>query len=88
MRVEDTDEEPKCVICGSSDDCGHMVACIDHTYLDCDGGALYERTWDFRSEIETAFLDALKSGQEKNWQNSDLEQMWDWARENFDINDE
>ena len=43
MHDENIGEEPKCVICGSSEDCEHLVACIDRTFAECEGGALCDR---------------------------------------------
>ena len=45
MSDGDTGEELKCVICGSVEwyECGHLVACYDHTYCEVDGGALEYR---------------------------------------------
>jgi hypothetical protein len=84
MYDENTREEPRCVICGSVEDCGHLVACIDHTWILCDSGALYERDWEFRSEIETAFLKLLETGKKTTWQHSEVEELWSQARADYD----
>jgi hypothetical protein len=83
LYVEDTGEEPKCVICGSPEECEHLVADIDHTFLESWGGAFHDREYEFRSEIETVFLKLLKSGTAKKWQHSDIEQMWDQANTDY-----
>jgi hypothetical protein len=83
MYVEDTDETPKCVICGSEEDCKHLVANIDRTFLECYCGAFYEKEADFRFEIESTFLELLKSGKSRKWAHDDITQMWDQACEDF-----
>jgi hypothetical protein len=85
MHDEDTGEEPRCVICGSLDDCEHLVACIDRTFGECEGGALYYRDGEFWSKIEMAFIVALKSGIEKKWHRGELEELWDYARNENDV---
>jgi hypothetical protein len=83
MYVEDTGDEPKCVICDSEEECEHFVACIDHTFLECSSGELYERVWDFRTEIESRFLVLLKAGKPIAWEDADLEQIWQQAINDF-----
>jgi hypothetical protein len=60
MHNEDTDQEPTCSICGTSEylDCGHLVANIDKTFRECLDGAMYDRDWEFRSLIEDTFESA------------------------------
>ena len=65
MIDEDTGEEPQCVICNSSEACEHLLACIDRTFGEIEGGALYDRRDAFRSAIEGVFLEVLKSGVER-----------------------
>ena len=62
MFVEDSGEDPKCLICGSLEECEHLVANIDHTFLENWGGAFEDRESEFRSEIEVVFLKLLKTG--------------------------
>lgn len=88
MYVEETDEEPKCVICGSEDECKHLVANIDHTFLECYCGAFYEQEHDFRNEIESTFLVLLKSGKSRKWKHDDITQMWDEACKDFNTEGE
>ena len=83
MYVEDTDEAPKCVICGSTEECTHLVADIDRTFLECNSGEFTDREHDFRSEIEDVFLDALKAGKKREWSHGDIEQMWRQACEDY-----
>ena len=83
MLVEDTGEEPKCLICGSLEECEHLVASIDHTFSEIYGSALEDRDSDFRSEIEGVFLKQLKTGTKMQWQNADIEQMWQQACEDY-----
>ncbi len=82
MINDDTNEELKCVICGSVEiyECGHMVACFDNTYCEVESGALYGRDDDFRSEIQNAFLGFLKSKSEIKWANFDLQELWRQAQ--------
>jgi hypothetical protein len=83
MYVEDSDEQPKCVICGSEDECTHLVADIDRTFLECWGGAFNERETEFREAIETAFLKLLNSKNSRKWSHDDIEQMWRQACEDY-----
>jgi hypothetical protein len=83
MYVEDTDEEPKCLICGSMEECGHLVAVIDRSFLECRCGEFSDREHSFRSEIEEVFLDALKSKKSRKWSHEDIEQMWCQACEDY-----
>jgi len=83
MYVEDADGGPKCVICGSEEECKHLVANIDRTYLECYCGAFCETEYKFRDEIEDTFLKLLKSGKSKKWKHDDITQMWDQAGKDF-----
>lgn len=83
MIVEDTDEEPRCVICGSDEECAHLVANIDRTFLECYCGVFLDWEHTFRSEIQEVFLKLLRSGKEKKWRHDDLEQMWGQASNNY-----
>tara|TARA_Y100001968_G_scaffold245982_1_gene230157 strand:+ start:1101 stop:1580 length:480 start_codon:yes stop_codon:yes gene_type:complete len=78
---EDTGEEAKCVICGSVEICEHCVACIDRTFLECEGGEMFDRHYEFSSAIEDAFKTALKSELEINWENGFLQELWNERRE-------
>jgi hypothetical protein len=88
MYNEDTGEEPKCMFCDSEEGCDHFVACIDRTFNECSSGALYDRDWEFSSEIKTEFLRLLKSGREKKWDDSSIEDLWGEAKANFDAETE
>ena len=57
MRNEDTNESPVCTVCGTEEfgDCGHLVADLDITFSECEGGALYERLFDFTTALEIVF---------------------------------
>ena len=83
MIDENTGEEPKCVICGSIDECSHLLASIDHTFLECDSGALYDQDIEFRLEIEAVFLKNLMSGTKTKWENNELEELWGQAQTDF-----
>jgi hypothetical protein len=83
MYIEDTGEEPKCVICGSEEECDHLVANIDRTFLECWGGAFYENEDEFRDEIQSTFIKLLKSGKSRKWPHDDITQMWDQAGEDY-----
>ena len=46
---EDTGEEISCNICGATEywDCGHLVASLDRSFCECQGGELYDRIPSF-----------------------------------------
>jgi len=88
MIDEDTGEEPRCVICNSSEACEHFLACIDRTFGEIEGGALYDSSDAFRSAIENAFLKVLKSGVERKWKDYKIKEMWDEVRAEYTAEDE
>ena len=88
MIDENTGEEPRCLLCGSSDGCEHIVADIDLTFNDCCSGALYNRLFEFRSLIHDRFLAILKERNPPAWQNDNLAELWRRAKEDYDGNDD
>ena len=85
---EDTGEEVACPICGALEywDCGHLVASLDRSFCECQGGELYDRMSEFSSILESAFLPHLKQGSAPDIKGLDLEELWKVARQNFDPN--
>ena len=59
--IEETGKEPTCPVCGSPDygDCGHLVADLDRSFCECQGGELYEKMAEFLNLVEGAFLSHL-----------------------------
>ena len=56
---EETGDEPSCMFCDDTEECSHMLACIDHTFVDCDGGVLYFHLDDFREILSTRVRESL-----------------------------
>lgn len=69
MRNEDTNESPVCTVCGAEEfgDCGHLVADLDITFSECEGGALYEKLFDFTAALKTAFAANLSGDFQSNF---------------------
>lgn len=88
MIDENTGEEPKCLICGSPEDCSHLVADIDRTFGECNGGALFDMEQKFRLEIATKFLKLLEVEANPEWQNHEIEELWQKAQAEYDPDDE
>lgn len=85
MEHENTNEPIICPICSTDDynECTHLVASIDLTFSEVEGGAFYDRHDDFVTLIEPAFkkrhsgaIDALFSMLELEdaYQHSEFEQ--------------
>ncbi|MHA7828916.1 MAG: hypothetical protein ACX93P_15295, partial [Roseovarius sp.] len=62
----DTGEDVVCPICNAAEywDCGHLVASVDRSFGECQGGALCDRETEFSSLVENAFLPHLQNGSE------------------------
>lgn len=84
MEIEDSDEEVRCVICGSDEPCRHIVADIDRTYCEVHHGALYERDDEFRSKIEDDFLRHIKAGTSPTWRREHLNELWKTGKDEYD----
>lgn len=63
MRNADTNEAPRCIICGAEEfwECGHLVADFDITFNECGGGALYESFDDFVSQVEALVIKKIRN---------------------------
>ena len=81
MRNEDTGEPIQCPHCGSKDDCPHLLAVIDSSFLECSGGYAYDRFNEFRAKIEESFLKYLQTGKAsgRKWNNPELRELWTYA---------
>ena len=84
MIVEETGDGPKCPICNADEDCNHLVANIDTTFLECYAGEFYERESDFRSEIEDTFIEKIKGSAEIVWKQDDINELWRESLDNYD----
>lgn len=86
---EDTGEEVVCPICNAADywACGHLVASLDRSFCECQGGALLDREAELSSRIEDAFLPHLENGSQPSFGYSSLEELWVAAKENFSASD-
>lgn len=77
MIDENTGEEPRCLFCGSTDDCKHLLAVIDRSFLDCYGGYAFARLDEFRKVISNVFVKIIRTGSfQHNWKNSILNELW------------
>jgi hypothetical protein len=88
--IENTGKKPTCPVCKSSDywDCGHLVADLDRTFHECQGGELYERIAEFSELVENAFLAHLTEKTVPNLEKWELDQLWETASERFDPDEE
>ena len=82
LRDEDTGREILCPFCGSPDDCDHLLALIDQTFSECDGGYAFERYHEFRTRIEAAFIRSLREGghKQRSRRKDELSELWQYAR--------
>lgn len=86
MRNEDTGDEIKCPRCGSDDDCPHLLAVIDSSFLECSGGYAYSRFGEFSTAVEKAFLRILqsRSASKAKWKDRDIQELWASAKEGYE----
>ena len=84
--IEETGEEPTCPICRSPEygNCGHLVADLDRSFGECQGGALYEKLAEFSGLVEDAFLSHLIAHTIPKAGRWELGELWEAANENFD----
>jgi len=85
VRNEDTDEAIQCPHCGSEDDCPHLLAVIDRSFLECSGGYAYDRFDEFRTTVEGSFLKQLQMGttSSKTWNDEHVRELWIGAMEEY-----
>jgi hypothetical protein len=85
MRDDDTGEEIRCSYCSSADDCEHLLAVIDRTFLECSAGYASARFLEFSETIDAEFLERLNrgwSGRGK-WSERPLADLWKHASEEW-----
>lgn len=82
---EETGEEPVCMFCGAGDDCPHLVAVIDRTFAECNGGVLYDAIDDLREVLSSKILEKLKAGERFRSESSDdeISAIANEAKENY-----
>jgi hypothetical protein len=85
MKNEDTGEAIQCPHCGSEDDCSHLLAVIDRSFLWCSGGYAFSRFNEFHSAIEEAFLKRLQAGDvaSPKWKDGRLQELWEYGTEEY-----
>ena len=77
---EDTGEDVTCPLCQSPEywECGHLVASLDRTFCECDGGELFDREHEFREVVEMAFRAHFKAGStSSNLPSGALRELWE-----------
>jgi hypothetical protein len=84
MIIEETGESPACPICSSDESCSHRVAVLDHTFLECTDGALFDRTSEFSELIESRFAEFIEIEASPKDISGEIEAMWKYAKECFD----
>jgi len=86
----DTGEDVVCPICNAAEywDCGHLVASLDRSFGECQGGALFDRQTECSSLVEDAFLPHLQKGTEPSLGYSSLVELWEAAKGDFTSGDE
>jgi hypothetical protein len=84
MHDEDTGEAIQCPYCESEDHCEHLLAVLDHSFLQCSGGYAYERFDEFDECLRKAFGPKLRdsTAASHDWKNSMITELWAWAKEN------
>jgi len=82
---EETGEEPSCIYCGSRGDCPHLVAVIDRTFAECNGGALYESIGRLRKIVSDCVAIAMQDdAAAKEIMDSELLSIIQGATDNHD----
>lgn len=56
---------------------------MDETLAECAGGKLDEREREFRETVQNSFLDVLKSGAKPNFEQPDIDELWQEARAEY-----
>lgn len=78
MIDEDTGNEPVCPYCGSGDDCPHLLAGLDMSFLECFGYC-YERMEIFAETIRTAFRERIAAPTALDtvkWKDELIQNLW------------
>ena len=83
---EKTGQEPSCIFCDSKDDCPHLVAFIDRTFAECNGGALYEALDNLREILSDKILATLSAGKDfgSGKVDDEIALITQEARDNYD----
>lgn len=78
MRDEDSNEKIKCMFCGSTDDCEHLLAILDRSFNECCGGYLLNYYYQFQYIVEKAFSDIEKNcpNLKPSWDNYFISELW------------
>lgn len=83
---EDTGESVVCPLCNATEywNCGHLVASLDRSFCECDGGAIYSRQQELSAIIEGAFLSHMKNGSEPSLNFDAFPELWQEAKSNYE----
>ncbi|MBT4966313.1 MAG: hypothetical protein HOM79_08835 [Alphaproteobacteria bacterium] len=84
MIIEETGETPTCPICGADEECGHHLADIDRTFLECLGGVFREKEQEFKDVIEEKFISKIGSGDPSIWSSGDIQELWTGSKDSYD----
>ena len=84
---EESGQEPSCMFCDSKDDCPHLVAAIDRTFAQCNGGALYDALGNLREVLSDKFLATLRAGKvfDSGTLDDEIAAIAQEARVNYDL---
>ncbi len=85
MHSEATIEDVCCPTCGSGDECPHLLAVIDRTFNEVQGGYCFDRDHEFQDAIEGTFKKTLERGRHKKSvrRDSEIGELWSYAIENY-----
>jgi hypothetical protein len=70
---EETGQESTCMFCNSSDDCPHLVAVIDRTFAECNGGELYKAIAAIRELLSETLLGMIEKAEDPDGNRVDYE---------------
>jgi hypothetical protein len=85
MYDEDTGDAVECPFCGSEDDCPHLLAVLDRSFNECNGGYAYSRFHEFAERITETFERELKAGRKARKPEEDglVAELWEYAVEAY-----
>lgn len=83
-------EEITCPECGAGTDraCRHLLAVIDVTFGECEGGKACDYWQGYRSQVTNAMRAFLVDGATPSWERSEVADLWNQLQEEVEAIDD
>ncbi len=83
-------DDPECPFCGATSECAHLLAALDETFAEYNGGLLFAWRKEFRDVVAKGFhtLRAASKPRRVNFKLETLQELWDELEHDAGVDDE